>query len=606
VFRFLLGKPLSLPVSIASLVSLSPKSNSTTLIRLSNPSPSAIVNQSPRSQLIIGEKSRKNNKSPSLPSGKDMKVISPSTLTHVPAPILGQSNVRYIGQPNGKLQKIVYVQTPVSSMTSSINKNPLSRSASKISIGRAVLSPQQMSQHIPLLRGVAPSALRPVLSSAQSQRNIVPVFVNPQGVPLQFARPSVGSSTFTTATNNISSVRKVAVTVTKPLAPSQILVKAPRVNSVNSQNLQGLKKAVQQVAAVTQINAKLQNHLGNKTQTQGSFSVKTPNKVTISSLPNDQVLKSPLTLKVPVSIKSSPSTMIPSTIASSPVRSIGISQSHLIDPNKAGISFILTSNGLVSVNIPPVITSQVATKPLTSNIASTQNIITSRLPSHFQSSPASIVTSHAAISKSSKNNLLIDKNIDKSPPVTSMKSTTITPEKLRDAEALLGLINPMHHLPAKPSNNVIPVGNKIVSPLPALKSIAPQIKHTSLPLTQPVSVASSLQLKIQMPSLQQLPVRTAISSSMRSTLPQSQNSTHQQIPSPFKSIDHNTDASFPGINPRIVATPKTSSATTTQHKMVVDAAQLLKLREEGKVVVTPNGQMFLVTNPSVSKNGSLR
>ena len=620
------------------------------------------------------------------------------------SPILNQANVRYIGQPNGKMQKVVYLPTNIRATSSPLITKPI------LNKTMAQLTPLQQ-QTIISEAGKSSTPQRiigPVHNLAV--KNAVPIFLNAQGIPLKVVNPSSISATSLTFPAHILPTQLRGTT-------SSATVSTPP----TSQHLQGLKKAVEQVAAVTQINAKLQNHLQkqdtliqpvigesqvvrNPAVTPSKLFIKTENsgeKIPVTfKLSADQVALSRTLGVGDNKVVVSKNNIQPVAIPFSNVQPIQPKKETTIDTNQPGISFILTKNGLVSVSLP----SQIQNKVKVNTVPSTQNIITSKMPAHIlttrptlsiapgmmtSSSKVSIikiptqshtvsmnrmsvqqhVISSAVLSSVVANGTRISSTpsttqllsvsevpttststiattsvfINKMPtnillsrptPLTTHATITtaqapvsliapkpqdpkdakestltpsifrtannVTPEKLRDAEALLGLINPMHHSPKKPNTS----SSEIVSPRSLLASVVSK--------AEPKPSSSSVSLSIDSPIKQQVFRHSIVNENnhLKINLPNSQSSNLApplKIPKMIQSPDKAKNPTGPLIPTKVMA---------GGHKMVVNASQLKKLHEEGKVVVTPSGQMFLMTgtkplqqqaatNAAVTNNGKL-
>ena len=628
--------------------------------------PNALVTTIPNSNMVIYNQSTASPISGGhllIPNKKNFVNQQPK-LTG--SPILNQTNVRYIGQPNGKLQKVVYLPTNI--RASSTPKPILNKTM-------AQLTPLQQSFFSDKKSNTSPKITRPVHNLAV--KNTVPVFLNAQGIPLKVVNPSSLSATSLTFSGHIL---PTLTNNSKIISSSSATISAPP----TSQHLQGLKKAVEQVAAVTQINAKLQNHLQNKDtvipptnkpQYVNNFPA-VANKVFIKTARNNgKGIHNHVNLKLsadPVALsrtfginnnkivsKHNTQTM---AMAFSDAQSIQPKKASSMEMIQPGISFILTSNGLVSVSLPL----QVQNRVNVSTIPSTQNIITSKMPVHiltsrstilsgittssavsintipahhglsnallspvvttsatlsssmaFSSVPAVVpvsTTCHASTSvfiKKMPANILLSRPIPSSKPATITNTTTlaapvfvskptpqntnsttpsifrtgniVSPEKLRDAEALLGLINPMHHSPIKQTSS-----SDIVSPRALVASAGPKMQpSSSIPLpSNPVKQVSIFQSS----ALQE-------NNHLKINLPNLQSSSSSNLPSTLKL----PQMMLPSDTNKTKNTAPLISSATSGHKMVVNASQLKKLHEEGKVVVTPSGQMFLMTGTQHQK-----
>ena len=619
-----------------------------------------------------------------IPNKKNIINRQPNSAVLKPggSPIL--NHVRYIGQPNGKMQKVVYLPANISASSSPLVTKPI---LDKTIAQLTSLQQQSIISHGGKLN-TPPRVIGPVHNLAV--KNAVPILLNAQGIPLKVGNPSSLSATSLTIPTHILPTQMKGAT-------SSATISTPP----TSQHLQGLKKAVEQVAAVTQINAKLQNHLQKKDipMQPGSCESQiirnnplTPSKVFIKTENSNE--------KIPFAFKlSADQVALSRTLGVSGNNRIVVSKQNLqpvaipysnvqpiqpkkgtktFDTNQSGISFILTKNGLVSVSLP----SQIQNKVKVNTVPSTQNIITSKMPAHIltsrptlsvapgmmtspkvsiikiptqshavsmnrmsvqqhvlsnavlspvintstiipsissstaqipsvSSAPTTIstnVTTSVFINKMPTNILLSrptpltthatltatqapvsistpkpqdPKDTKKeSPPNSSMfrAANNVTPEKLRDAEALLGLINPMHHSPKKQNTSS---SSEIVSPRSLLASVVPK--------TEPSS--SSISLPTDSPIKQQMFRHSTVQENnhLKINLPNSQSSSLApplKIPKMMLSPDKVKSSTVPLISTKVV---------TGGHKMVVNASQLKKLHEEGKVVVTPSGQMFLMT-----------
>ena len=579
------------------------------------------------------------------------------------SPILNQKNIRYIGQPNGQLQKVLYLSQQVGSSNSLVTKPIINKT---------------MSQITPLQKGtivaqgnIGGSTISKMTGPIRNLaiKNAVPVFLNPQGVPLK-----VVNSSPIPAGVSIGFPGRI---ISKITTNSQVKISPSATNSTpTSQHLQGLKKAVEQVAAVTQINAQLQNHLEKKDKlipaaNQHQYVPLLGNQILLKGVKSEATLLNIANIKTfdskPLVVNNG-KFIIPkqNTVKMSMQNVISNVSVQPVQPKKVvntiqpGISYILTSNGLVGVSTPMQVPQNRNT------LSTTQNIITSKMPSHVLASRAvhssktssntsastlsinkmhpqilsnavlsSVVNANTKVSPSIKgqltilpassvnpgisvnnatssvfinklpSNILLSRPIaattniasvskiisnnktlasnnnssagkEQSTPNIFKNGNDVTPEKLRDAEALLGLINPMHHSPQTSSSAVLvspkSVTTAIIKPKKKENTIvspSPDLIKRALYVNQ-AAVYDNNQLKISIPN-SQTGGGTILPSTLR--LPQK-----------------------PSMGtPQVKNTAPLISAEVAGHKMVVNASQLKKLHEEGKVVVTPNGQMFLMT-----------
>eukprot|EP00111_Clytia_hemisphaerica_P006367 TCONS_00018467-protein len=351
------------------------------ILNITNRPPSTLNTSTLRQQSVPGQFSQPNSNLSNTSTTPTIKPLTTSAvaLRAMGVPILNQANVRYIGQPNGQLQKILYLPTQA------VNKS------------RAVITqPLLRTQSIPVQRFITPANAFRATSPQTQQTNIPkPVFINshqPNG-PLKVAS---------------SQVLQRSISAVAQSAKESVFVKPKEEAAIPSkQNMHGLKKAVQQVAAVTNINAKLQNHLQNRNSHVPVSTIKKEatllpeqSKPLLYKLPLNMVqvavkptINSPITPKTSQTATTHSTTSCPRTVATtlilSPIRAVKpVNQIPLVKGaipasvavNQPGISFILTSTGLVSVSLPASANKK---SQATKQTIPTQNIITSNAPARL-------------------------------------------------------------------------------------------------------------------------------------------------------------------------------------------------------------------------------